>query len=95
VALFVGCPGAFSAFLFLEPGSRSAEGARLSAAARAALGLLGTAYGVLAAGLLLAPAPVERRSPFAFPGLSGHGVPRPAGASGRLTAAFACDRARS
>lgn len=71
VALFAGSPLAFSSFLYLLRGRAPHGGADLPPLTRVILGILAVVYGGLGLGLLLAPARLEHRSPFALPGLSG------------------------
>jgi hypothetical protein len=72
VALFVGSPIAFSSFLYLQRGQRSAGRHALASSTRAALAVLSAVYAALALGLLFAPGRLEDDvSPFRLPGLSG------------------------
>ena len=72
VALFVGSPLAFSSFLYLQRGQRSAGGNALAGWTRALLAVLGAVYSLLAVGLLFAPGRLQDdASPFRLPGLSG------------------------
>lgn len=72
VALFVGSPLAFTSFLYLQRGQRSAGGNPLPSWTRAVLAVVGAAYAALAVGLLFAPGRLQAdASPFRLPGLSG------------------------
>lgn len=72
VALFVGSPLAFSSFLYLQRGQRSAAGNAFPSWARAIHAALGAVYAALAVGLLSAPGRLQAdASPFRLPGLSG------------------------
>ena len=70
-ALFVGSPLAFSWFLFVQRGRREPLSVVLPSQARVCLALLASMYAALAQMLLVAPAWMQARSPFALPGLSG------------------------